>query len=83
MRSQLGFVDIDDLLKRLCDLDDQPETFRSAVDFEALSVEIKCGAQLYGPNRRLGTVKFAKAKTRADGSTPPVDLDGVQNLLHK
>jgi transposase, IS5 family len=29
-----GFFDIDDRLKRLSDLGDQLETFRSAVDFE-------------------------------------------------
>jgi hypothetical protein len=34
MRGQPGFFDIDDRLKRLGDLGDQLETFRSAVDFE-------------------------------------------------
>ena len=34
MRGQPGFFDIDDRLKRLSDLGDQLEAFRSAVDFE-------------------------------------------------
>ena len=34
MRGQPGFFDIDDRLKRLSDLGDQLETFRSTVDFE-------------------------------------------------
>ena len=54
---QPGFFDFDDRLKRLSDLGDQLETFRSAVDF-ALSAGIKCGAQLHGPNgRRAATLR--------------------------
>ena len=34
MRSQPGFFDVDDRLKRLSDLGDQLEAFRAAVDFE-------------------------------------------------
>ena len=40
MRGQLGFFDIDDRLKRrLSDLGDQLEAFRSAVDFELFRPE--------------------------------------------
>ena len=34
MRSQPGFFDVDDRLKRLSDLGDQPEAFQGFVDFE-------------------------------------------------
>jgi hypothetical protein len=37
---QPGFFDIDDRLKRLSDLGDQLETFRSAVDFELFRPEL-------------------------------------------
>ena len=58
MRGQPGFFDIDDRLKRLSDLGDQLETFRSAVDFRALSAGIKCGAQLHGADgRRAATLR--------------------------
>ena len=40
MRGQPAFFDIDDRLKRLSDLGDQLETFRSAVDFELLQPEL-------------------------------------------
>src|ERR1700745_573381 len=40
MRGQPGFFDIDDRLKRLSDLGDQLETFRSAVDLEAFRPEL-------------------------------------------
>jgi transposase, IS5 family len=40
MRGQPGFFDIDDRLKRLSDLGDQLETFRSAVDFELFQPEL-------------------------------------------
>ena len=40
MRGQPGFFDIDDRLKRLSDLGDQLETFRSAVDFELFRPEL-------------------------------------------
>jgi hypothetical protein len=40
MRGQPGFFDIDDRLKRLSDLGDQLETFRSAVDFEVFRPEL-------------------------------------------
>src|SRR5215471_1772708 len=40
MRGQPGFFDIDDRLKRLSDLGDQLETFRSAVDFELFRADL-------------------------------------------
>ena len=40
MRGQPGFFGIDDRLKRLSDLGDQLETFRSAVDFELFRPEL-------------------------------------------
>src|ERR1700745_3279999 len=40
MRGQPGVFVIDDLLKRLSDLGDQLETFRSAVDFEVFRPEL-------------------------------------------
>jgi transposase, IS5 family len=40
MRGQPGFFDIDDRLKRLSDLGDQLETFRSAVNFELFRPEL-------------------------------------------
>ena len=58
MRGQPGFFDIDDRLKRLSDLGDQLETFRSAVDLEFLSAGIKCDAQLHD---------------RTEGGRPPFD----------
>jgi transposase, IS5 family len=40
MRGQPGFFDIDDRLKRLSDLGDQLEAFRSAVDLELFRPEL-------------------------------------------
>ena len=40
MRSQPGFFDVDDRLKRLSDLGDQLEAFRAAVDFEIFRAEL-------------------------------------------
>jgi hypothetical protein len=40
MREQPGFFDIEDRLKRLSDLGDRLETFRSAVDFEVFRPEL-------------------------------------------
>ena len=54
MRGQPGFFDIDDRLKRLSDLGDQLETFRSGGGFRALSAGIKCGTELHGPDRKAG-----------------------------
>ena len=48
MRGQPGFFDIDDRLKRLSDLGDQLETFRSAVDFEVFRPEMRCSATQTG-----------------------------------
>ena len=58
MREQPGFFDIDDRLKRLSDLGDQLETFRSAVDFKLFRSGIKCGSQQHRPDgRRAATVR--------------------------
>ncbi len=40
MRSQPGFFDVDDRLKRLSDLGDQLEAFRAAVDFEIFRADL-------------------------------------------
>jgi len=40
MRGQPGFFDVDDRLKRLNDLGDQLEAFRSAVDFEIFRADL-------------------------------------------
>jgi hypothetical protein len=40
MRGQPGFFDVDDRLKRLSDLGDQLEGFRSAADFELFRPEL-------------------------------------------
>jgi transposase, IS5 family len=40
MRGQPGFFDVDDRLKRLSDLGDQLESFRSAVDFEMFRADL-------------------------------------------
>src|SRR5215831_18531475 len=58
MRGQPGFFDIDDRLKRLSDLGDQLETFRSAVDFELFRPEL---------NAALGYTD------RTEGGRPPFD----------
>ena len=52
MRGQPGFFDIDDRLKRLSDLGDQLETFRSAVDFELFRPELN--AALSYTDRTVG-----------------------------
>jgi transposase, IS5 family len=58
MRGQPGFFDIDDRLKRLSDLGDQLEAFRSAVDFELFRPEL---------NVALSYTE------RAEGGRPPFD----------
>ena len=58
MRGQPGFFDIDDRLKRLSDLGDQLETFRSAVDFELFRSEL---------NAALSYMD------RTEGGRPPFD----------
>src|SRR6202047_396483 len=52
MRGQPGFFDIDDRLKRLSDLGDQLEAFRSAVDFELFRPELN--AALSYTDRTVG-----------------------------
>ena len=54
MRGQPGFFDIDDRLKRLSDLGDQLETFRSAVDFELFRPELNA-ALSYTTRRTAGS----------------------------
>src|SRR6516162_3406939 len=58
MRGQPGFFDIDDRLKRLSDLGDQLETFRSAVDFELFRADL---------NAALSYTE------RLEGGRPPFD----------
>ena len=58
MRGQPGFFDIDDRLKRLSDLGDQLETFRSAVDFELFRPELNAALSY---------------SDRAEGGRPPFD----------
>ena len=58
MRGQPGFFDIDDRLKRLSDLGDQLETFRSAVDFELFRPELNAALSY---------------TDRAEGGRPPFD----------
>src|SRR5262249_62329531 len=58
MRGQPGFFDIDDRLKRLSDLGDQLETFRSAVDFEVFRPELNAA------------LSYAD---RTEGGRPPFD----------
>jgi transposase, IS5 family len=53
MRGQPGFFDFDDRLKRLSDLGDQLETFRSAVDFEVFRPELNA-ALSYRTGRKAG-----------------------------
>ena len=58
MRGQPGFFDIDDRLKRLSDLGDQLEAFRSAVDFELFRPELNAALSLHGPDgRRAATLR--------------------------
>ena len=40
MRGEPGFFDVDDRLRRLSDLGDQLEAFRSAVDFEIFRTDL-------------------------------------------
>jgi transposase, IS5 family len=56
MRGQPGFFDVDDRLKRLSDLGDQLETFRSAVDFELFRLESNA-ALSYTDGRRAATLR--------------------------
>src|ERR1700758_1741178 len=58
MRGQPGFFDIDDRLKRLSDLGDQLETFRSAVDFELFRPELNAALSY---------------TDRTEGGRPPFD----------
>ena len=66
MRGQPGFFDIDDRLKRLTDLGDQLETFRSALDFE-----------LFRP--KLNAV--LTYTDRSEGGRPPFDPVLMINIL--
>ena len=58
MRGQQSFFDIDDRLKRLSDLGDQLETFRSAVDFELFRPELNAALSY---------------TDRTEGGRPPFD----------
>src|SRR5215467_12677655 len=58
MRGQPGFFGIDDRLKRLSDLGDQLETFRSAVDFELFRPELNAALSY---------------TDRTEGGRPPFD----------
>ena len=58
MRRQPGFFDIDDRLKRLSDLGDQLDTFRSAVDFELFRPELNAALSY---------------TDRTEGGRPPFD----------
>ena len=58
MRGQPGFFDIDDRLRRLSDLGDQLETFRSAVGFEVFRPELNAA------------LSYAD---RTEGGRPPFD----------
>ena len=62
MRGQPGFFDIDDRLKRLSDLGDQLETFRSAVDFELFRPELNAALSY---------------TDRTEGGRPPFDPGAV------
>src|SRR5262252_7476942 len=58
MRGQPGFFDVDDRLKRLSDLGDQLETFRSVVDFEVFRPELNAALSY---------------TDRTEGGRPPFD----------
>ena len=58
MRRQPGFFDIDDRLKRLSNLGDQLETFRTAVDFELFRPELNAALSY---------------TDRTEGGRPPFD----------
>jgi IS5 family transposase len=49
-----GFFDVDDRLKRLSDLGDQLEAFRTAVDFELFRPELDAALD-YGRGARWAT----------------------------
>ena len=57
MRGQPGFFDVDDRLKRLSDLGDQLEAFRSAVDFEMFRPELNA-ALAYSDGAQGGRPPF-------------------------
>jgi hypothetical protein len=57
-RGQPGFFDIEDRLRRLSDLGDQLETFRSAVDFELFRPELNAALSY---------------TDRTEGGRPPFD----------
>ena len=67
MRGQPGFFDFDDRLKRLSDLGDQLETFRSAVDFELFRPELNAALSY---------------TDRTEGGRPPFDSADVQDTCH-
>lgn len=60
MRGQPGFFDVDDRLKRLSDLGDQLEAFRSAVDFEMFRPELNA-ALAYSDGAQGGRPPFDPA----------------------
>jgi transposase, IS5 family len=57
MQGQAGFFDVDDRLKRLSDLGDQLEAFRSAVDFELFRPELNA-ALAYSEGAQGGRPPF-------------------------
>jgi IS5 family transposase len=57
MGGQRGFFDVDDRLKRLSDLGDQLETFRTAVDFEIFRAELNA-ALAYSDGTQGGRPPF-------------------------
>src|SRR3972149_3696036 len=57
MRGQAGFFDVDDRLKRLSDLGDRLEGFRSAVDFEMFRGDLD-QALTYSDGARGGRPPF-------------------------
>ena len=57
MRSQPGFFDVDDRLKRLSDLGDQLEAFQGAVDFEVFGAELNT-ALVYSDGAQGGRPPF-------------------------
>ena len=56
---QPGFFNIDDRLKRLSDLGDQLETFRSAVDFELFRPELNAALSYRPDGRQAATVRLS------------------------
>ena len=57
MRDQPGFFDIDETLRRLSDLGDHLEAFRSAVDFEMFRAELNA-ALCYSDGAQGGRPAF-------------------------